>query len=416
MAPETRDEVVVHLDAGELGPAREVGTLQRVRSRSRAAVSFSYASTWLAARDSFAVDPALRLFEGEQYAPDGALPGIFTDAAPDRWGRTLLERRETLAARHEGRRARRLDDWDFLVGVNDAARIGALRFARRSDGQFLDDGPLTIPPLTRLRELEHIAWEFERGASQTESEEERWLAVLLAPGSSLGGARPKANFVADDGSLWIAKFPSPADRRDVGAWEYLLTRLAADATIAVAETKLMRLGAAHRTFCSRRWDRAAGSRRFFASAMTLAAKRDGAEASYLDVALAIADHGDPAAIDLDLEQLFRRVVFNVLVANRDDHLRNHGFLRASGGWRLAPAFDLNPAPDKPEHTLALDDAIRAPDLSLVRETARFYRITESRAGQIVDEVRGVVSAWRQRARDLLIPTDEIERVAPAFDA
>lgn len=406
----------MHLDAADLGPLRAVGTVARLRSRSRTAVSFAYASPWLAARDSFVLDPSLRLFEGEQYAADGGLPGILTDAAPDRWGRTLLERREALAARREGRRARRLDDWDFLIGVNDLARAGAVRLARPADGRFLDDDPLTVPPLTRLRALEHAAMELGRRASPSDTDAERWLALLLAPGSSLGGARPKASFAAEDGSLWIAKFPSAADRRDVGAWEYLLTQLAADAAISVAETRLLRLGAQHRTFCARRWDRDGPERRLYASAMTLAGKRDGDDASYLDVALAIADHGDPSAIDIDLELLFRRVVFNVLAGNRDDHLRNHGFLRTPGGWRLAPAFDLNPAPDSPEHSLALDDAIRAPDLGPVIQTARFYRISGERADDIVAEVRAALATWRRRARDLEIPSDEIERVAGAFAA
>lgn len=413
MTPGSRDEISVQLDAADLGDARPLGTLQRVRSGGRAAVSFSYAGTWLAARDSFALDPALRLFAGEQYAPDGGLPGIFTDAAPDRWGRTLLERREALAARREGRRARRLDDWDFLIGVNDATRTGALRLAT-PDGRFLDDAALAVPPLARLRELEQAAWELERGVFPGRADEERWLAVLLAPGSSLGGARPKASFAAEDGALWIAKFPSPGDRRDVGAWEHLLTGLAADASIDVAETRLLRLGGGHRTFCARRWDRAGARRRLYASAMTLAGKRDGDAASYLDVALAIADHGDPQAIGPDLEQLFRRVAFNLLAGNRDDHLRNHGFLRAGGGWRLAPAFDLNPAPEKPEHTLALDDAVRAPDPALLRETARFYRLSDTRAREIETEVRVALAPWRERARGLGLPADEVEGLAQAF--
>ncbi len=409
----TREEVVVHLDATELGPDQRVGTLRRERSASRAVVSFSYEPAWLAGQSPFTLDPSLGLYEGEQHRP--SLPGVFTDAAPDRWGRTLLERREALEARRTGRKPRRLDEWDFLVGVNDAVRMGALRLARMSDGAFVADEVLSVPPSARLRDLEHWARELERGAPPTASDEERWITMLIAPGSSLGGTRPKTNFVTDDGALWIAKFPSLEDRRDVGAWQYVATRLAAAAGVAVPETTLLRLGSPHRTFCARRFDRTGATRRLYASAMTLVGRRDGEDASYLDVAQAIIHFADPDAIDADLEQLFHRVVFNVLIADRDDHLRNHGFVRTRGGWRLAPVFDINPAPERAEHGLALNETLRIPDLEIVRETASLYRLSAARRDQIIGEVRRAVARWPQVARDADIPSDEIEALAPAFD-
>ena len=411
-----RDEVIVHLDASDLGAPRALGSLRRARKGTVVDVAFSYDSSWLAADDSFDVDPGLGRYEGDQRTRHGGLHGIFSDTAPDRWGRLLLERREAQAARREGRRARTLDEWDFLVGVSDELRMGALRFARPDDGEFLAVGSPTVPPTARLRELQHYAELAERGAPLSDAEAEAEVALLIAPGSSLGGGRPKANFRGDDGALWIAKFPSRDDRRDVGAWEFVLNQLAGAAGIAVPETQLLELRGAYRTFCGRRFDRVGAGRRLFASAMTLTQKRDGEAASWLDIVEAIERYGDPSAIEQDLEQLFRRAVFAVIAAHRDDHLRNHGFLRATNGWRLAPAFDLNPLPDKAEHTIAFDDQVRAPDPALVRETARYYRLTDRRAEAVEDEVRAAVVRWRESARSLAIPRDEIDLMGSVLDA
>jgi len=406
-----RDRVAVHLDAAELGSRRPAGALSRERAGARSVICFEYDPSWVAASAAFPLDPTLPLYEGDQYATE--LPGIFTDAAPDRWGRTLLERREALHARREERRPGRLDEWDFLVGVDDRTRMGALRLGSPGQDGFIAGDRLPIPPVARLRELEHWARELEQGLSEELSAEDRWVAMLVAPGSSLGGARPKASFL-DEGDLWIAKFPSREDRHDVGAWEYLVAELAARAGIDVPERTLLRLGVAHRTYCARRFDRVGPQRRLFASAMTLAGKRDNEDAGYLDIARAIVEHGAPAAIGSDLEQLFRRLAFNILVGNRDDHLRNHGFLRTEEGWRLAPAFDVNPSPAKLEHSLAIDAAVRAPDLDLARETARHYRLSAAHAEQIIDEASSAVAGWPELARRLELPGDEIERIGAAF--
>lgn len=408
-----REQVSIHVDSSPLGLNRAVGTLSRERAGAKSVIAFAYDPAWVAARGAFPLDPALPLYGGEQYPP--ALPGAFADSAPDRWGRTLLERREAEAARREKRERRRLEDWDFLLGVNDLVRMGALRY--ECDGAFVDDEPFPVPPVTRLRELEQLAREAEEGAPTAKSDEERWVAMLLAPGSSLGGARPKANFRDEDGTLWIAKFPSREDRHDVGAWEYVVSRLAAAAGIEVPETKLLDLGSTYRTFCARRFDRDGdGGRRLYASAMTLTGRRDNEDGSYLDIARAIRDFGDPDAIEADLSGLFRRVVFNVLTADRDDHLRNHGFLRESGGWRLAPAFDVNPAPDKLEHSLALDDAQHIPDLDVVLATAPLYRLGKAAAAEIVAEVESAVAGWREEAGAVGLGKDEIESMATVLDA
>ena len=414
MSSDSRSEVIVYLDASELGPRRPVGVLHATAG-PRSVVSFTYGRSWLAATDRFPIDPELPLTEPDQYVRDGVLPGIFADTAPDRWGRTLLDRREVVAAREQGRRPRTLWDWDYLVGVSDVGRMGALRLARRpGDETFLDDHQLALPPLTRLRELEHAARELEGSGSHPGRNEADLLSLLLAPGSSLGGARPKAGYVAEDGSLWIAKFPSRADIREVGAWEYLLNELAAKAGVSVPERRLLTLGTEGRTFAARRFDRSGPDRRLYASAMTLVGRRDGEDASYLEIAMAIADHGAPVTIDADLEQLFRRVVFNVVMANRDDHLSNHGFLRSRQGWRLAPAFDLSPMPEKREHELAIDERSQEPRLDLVRSTADWYRIRRARADEIITDVQSAAANWPSAARHLGLSEHEIALVAPSI--
>jgi serine/threonine-protein kinase HipA len=407
-----RDLLSVHLDAEELGPAGAVATLAREGAGGREVISFAYESRWVGTPRGFPLDPSLALFEGEQYTQ--ALPGILADAAPDRWGRTLLERREGQRARQEDRRPRQLGEWDFLVGVDDQTRMGALRLTPVGGGPFLSDERQPVPPLARLRELEHWARQAEEGLSDELEEDERWLSMLVAPGSSLGGARPKASYVDEDG-LWIAKFPSHEDRHDVGAWEYVVSRLAGAAGVEVPETRLLSLGSAYRTFCTRRFDRVGDRRRLYASAMTLTGRRDHEEASYLDIAKAIVDLGDPAAIEFDLHQLFRRVAFNVMTANRDDHLRNHGFLRTAHGWRLTPAFDVNPSPRKMEHSLALNESLRLPDLNLVIETAPYYRLSGGQAEEIVAEIRTAVAGWPELAREARLPAEELERIGAAFE-
>jgi len=325
----------------------------------------------------------------------------------------LLERREAGRAREEGRTRRALGEWEFLLGVSDFSRMGALRFVDEA-GRYLDDEPPGVPPLAGLRELEAAAWELEHPSRGGRSREAERLAILLAPGSSLGGARPKATFTGEDGALWIAKFPSRLDRHDVGACELVLNDLAARAGIDVPEHRLLALGEGHRTFAARRFDRFEGSRRLYLSAMTMASRRDRDTASYLDIALAIADHGAPGRIREDLAQLFRRAAFNVLTSHRDDHLRNHGFLRTGEGWRLAPAFDLNPVPGKPEHEISLDGAIHRGDLAILRETAPFYRLSVPQATGIIDEVRSALGGWRTVVRDLDLGPSELDVLEDAI--
>jgi serine/threonine-protein kinase HipA len=406
------ETVNVELDAAELGGRRTVGTLRRTISGAGSIIGFAYAEGWLAEPGRFALDPLHGLFAGDQWPPNGGTFPIFSDVAPDRWGRMLMDRQEAVLARQAGRPRRRLDEWTYLLGVSDVARMGALRFVAE-DGTYLAHTS-GVPPITRLPALVAAARGVER-PSRSDAAEARDLAVLLAPGSSLGGARPKASFVDEQGRLWMAKFPSRADTRDVGACEWVLNELAQAAGLDVPEHRLLELGSGHRTFAARRFDRLGDSRRLYASAMTMTSHNDRQSASYLDIALAIADHAAPGSVDALLRDLFRRAAFNIVVAHRDDHLRNHGFLRTAAGWQLAPMFDLNPVPEKPEHELAIDDANHAGDLALLIDTAPFYRLTVSAAGRLVDEIRSALRGWRAIAASAHLGDLEMATLEEALD-
>jgi serine/threonine-protein kinase HipA len=329
----------------------------------------------------------------------------------------LMDRREAMMARDEKRQSRILHAWDYLLGVQDATRMGALRFRREGEAVFLDHHPLPAPPVADLAQLEAVAAEITSHAALKDLDRLRqWLAVLVTPGASLGGAHPKANYREKDGSLWIAKFPSSDDTRDNAAWEKLVHDMASELDIRTPPSVLKRFGRGFRTFCVQRFDRAGGARRFFVSAMTAVRKHDGTKGSYLDLAEFIQDRGTQDGIAPDLEELYRRLVFNIMVGNRDDHLRNHGFLWGEDGWRLAPAFDMNPSIDKREHVLTIDGLIADPDIESAVATAGFYGIGDGRANEIVDKSRAIVSNWKERASELGIAAGDIELTASAFSA
>lgn len=413
-------ELEVWLD-GDLCPMQRLGTL----AHDRGQVRFHYDKAWLRQQDiAFAIDPHLSLDAGPFFPKaDAGNFGIFLDSSPDRWGQTLMRRREALQARDEKRAARTLYSWDFLLGVQDVTRQGALRFRVEGTDAFLADEALAAPPVTSLAELASVAGELTRKDINDLDQLRRWLAVLVAPGASLGGARPKANFRDKTGALWIAKFPAHDDARDIGAWESVTGWLAKQAGIDMPLARVERLGpGGHHTFCVERFDRAKGAegnpgkRRFYASAITLLGKDISEGTSYLELAEFLARRGDPAHIEADLEQLFRRVAFNVAVGNRDDHLRNHGFILGQRGWRLAPAFDVNPDIGKATHALNIDDIDNRPSLDTVEDTAAFYRLAPRRAREIIEEVVNVASGWRSAARRAGIPAADIELTAVAFNA
>lgn len=403
MARPSKENIWVWLDDRSFGPLQHIGTLSR---GDRGSVRFSYSKEWLRHAHSFPLDPELDIAPGE-FFPGNSNFGVFMDSCPDRWGQTLMQRREVMDARYEGRTPRTLGPWEFLLGVQDCTRIGALRFTLAGDDQtFLANEALSAPPVTKISELQAIAYELTRKKSDDMDQLREWLKVLVAPGSSLGGARPKANLVDENGDLWIAKFPSSDDDYDVAVWEKLVHDMSGQCGISVPVSRLMKIGDGYHTFMVKRFDRSSAGRIFFSSAMTMLNHIDSDDASYVEMAEFIATYGAPESIALDLEELFTRIVFNVAVANRDDHLRNHGFIRTPLGWHLAPAFDMNPSFKKTEHTLALDYYVRTPSLDAVLGTAEYYRLNNTHAQEICNRVLGVVSGWKARGRKLGLAASE----------
>jgi len=405
----------------ELQPMTRVGVLAHDRGQIR----FHYDSGWVRHPTAFALDPDLSLGDAPFFPrPEAGNFGIFLDSAPDRWGQTLMKRREALQAKDEGRSPRTLGAWDYLIGVQDFTRQGALRFRFEREQEFLGAERLAAPPVVRLRELEDIAKKLTSKRIDDLDELRRWLAVLVAPGASLGGARPKANFTEEDGSLWIGKFPARDDDRDIGAWEFLAHELAVDAGIDVPAARVLRLSNEHHTFCVKRFDRTqddagATRRRFYASAMTLLGKDQSEGTSYLEIAEFIHDHGSAQSRSDNLRQLFRRVAFNVAVGNRDDHLRNHGFLWAGGaGWKLSPAYDVNPVPQdvRPRIlTTGISFEDGTCDLDLVLSVAELFGLSQREAKAIVKQVGEATATWREVAETQGARARECERMRSAFE-
>lgn len=372
-----------------------VGWLLRDAGRRGEVVRFEYAQAWLRDSRAFAIEPRLPLNEGPFYAEDASQPpGVFQDCSPDRWGKLLMDRREAIEAREQERPRRALRPWDYLAGIDDGTRMGALRLRDPDSGVYASSLQTSAPPLTSLRELEAASRLVEQGAGE---QLDKQIRQLLIPGGSLGGARPKASFVDEHGQLWLAKFPSTEDRVDVGLWEFVTHRLSVKAGIDMPHARLLSLSDRGHTFAVRRFDREEATRRMYASAKTLLdLESDGA--SYLDLAMAVQDNGAAGTIGAGLEELFRRATFNVLIGNRDDHLRNHGFLREPTGWTLAPAFDVNPNPDKDVHVLALDEADPTPDTSVLLAQHAYFRLGAEAAGAILENVREAVRSWQVEAK------------------
>jgi serine/threonine-protein kinase HipA len=419
-------EIEVWADWRELGASILMGTLRSSPSRGKEVFSFSYDPAWLGAGHSQQIDPDLRLFGGPQYlsGPDRPNFGIFLDSSPDRWGRLLMQRREAAQARESGRSARRLQETDYLLGVHDEQRTGALRFIERakSDAWQCDEPWMRTPPWASLRELEHASWKIQDDSATNDPHYLEWLKLLIAPGSSIGGARPKAGVRDAGGDLWIAKFPGRSDTRDMAAWEMLVYQLAVTAGLRMSDSSLHRFGDGHQTFLTRRFDRVPGSggreRIHFASAMTLLGHSDGTDhlagASYLEIVEFISRQGArPAA---DLGELWRRIVLSIAVHNTDDHLRNHGFLLTGSGWLLSPAFDLNPDPEGSGLSLNISETDNALSFDLALEVAPFFRLDSGTADGILRQVRDAVRGWRRQARRLGIPPAEQDLTASAFEA
>jgi len=343
---EARKEILVYADWIGLKESPILfGKLYSDVVRGTEMFSFEYSDKWLNSKFAQVIDPDLKLYSGLQYLDEKKSNfGIFLDSSPDRWGRVLMKRRESIIARNEKRQAKTLMESDFLLGVYDHNRQGGLRFKLTENGEFLNqDESLAAPPITSLTELQEISLKIEEDKDIYDKEHLKWLNILMAPGSSLGGARLKAS-IFDKGELWIAKFPSADDTKDVGGWEIVVHTLAKKCNINVAEARVKKLANKNHTFLVKRFDRNKFQRIHFSSAMTLLGYRDNKDshdgASYLELADFICNNG--ANVNADLEELWKRIVFSISVSNTDDHLRNHGFLLTERGWILSPAYDINP--------------------------------------------------------------------------
>lgn len=409
-----KTEIYVFADWDDFVEPTLVGTLRSAISKNKEHFSFSYAPEWLQSSNAQKIDPDLELYSGEQHSSDANNFRSFLDSCPDRWGRLLMKRREAIIARQEDRRPRVLNEIDYLLGVHDLYRQGALRFKKNLDGPFLDnDERLAAPPISSLRELEHAAKQVEENDSD-DPEYLKWLYMLMSPGSSLGGARPKACVLDEENNLWIAKFPSQHDDHDIAAWEYLTYQLAIDAGIQMAPCRIEKFNSHHHTFLTKRFDRKASSRLHFTSAMTQLGYYDGDyEASYLELAQFLTEHG--ANTKQDLAQLWRRIIFNIAVSNTDDHLRNHGFIYHKSGWILSPAYDINPATPANGLHLNITDSDNRLDYNLAMDVIEFFQLDKITANQIKTEVLASVNNWKKVAAEIGISRSEQQLMAPAFN-
>lgn len=403
------------LDAIEL-----IGELSYERIRGNDSYAFKYSEEWLKKHSDIILSEDLNNYQGWQYPlSDKDIFACFSDALPDRWGRTLLNRREQLIAIQEKRPIRHLSSFDYLTGIDDYSRMGAFRFKEEEDGDFINmDNHFKTTPLTQLRELLNACWELEKSELNNELPNQKWLHQLVQPGSSLGGARPKASVIDEYNQLYIAKFPSRNDDYDIALWEHFAHLLAKSCGVNVAETKLLAINKKHHTLLSKRFDRVKAQKRIhFASAMTMLGLEDGANAQtgngYLDIVNFILQ--SCTNVQANLQDLFRRVAFNICIANSDDHFRNHGFLLTSKGWTLSPAYDLNPTHSEYQ-SLLINSYSNQADLSLLLEASAFYMLDKDIALNIINEVIASVKEWRAIAKRLNIPKREIDLFATIFDS
>jgi len=397
-----------------------MGVLKAEFARGKEIFSFSYSANWLKSRYSQILDPELHLYTGSQYSKDEKQNfGVFLDSSPDRWGRVLMKRREAAMARSEKRPEKTLRESDYLLGVFDGHRMGAVRFKEEPDGPFLNDNEtLASPPWASIKELEQISLKLEDDNAGDDPEYLKWLNILINPGSSLGGARPKASVLDDKKNLWIAKFPSKSDIKDIGGWEMVTNELARNAGLNVAVSKIQKFSSKYYTFFTRRFDRTnTGERIHYASAMTMLGYVDGNNfqdgVSYLEIVDFLTQYG--AKVESDLRELWQRIVFSIFVANTDDHLRNHGFILTEKGWILSPAFDINPNEDGAGLSLniSLDD--NSLDLDLALEVAEYFRLTDEEAISIIEDIRRSVKSWKSVANKHQLPRSEQELMAKVFE-
>ncbi|MCR4746802.1 MAG: type II toxin-antitoxin system HipA family toxin [Lachnospiraceae bacterium] len=404
---------IYDVHAGWMEPAEKIGEIFIENTRGKEIISFSYNESWLINHSDFILDPDIYHVIGRQYVPDGkACFGFLSDSAPDRWGRRLMDRRERIDAKKENRPRRKLLESDYIFGVNDFGRTGALRHYDPIRKIYVSERDiLAAPPITELRRLEQASLNMEQS---NDPDEEKWFMDLIEPGSSLGGARPKANVIDEKGNIWIAKFPSRNDDYNVGAWEMVMHDLQKLCGISIPDAQLLNISDAGSTFLVRRFDRNEGGRIHFASAMTMLGETDNStnEIGYTDIAGVI----ETICVEpkKDLHELWDRMVFNICVSNTDDHLRNHGFLYHNGGWQLSPAYDVNPCPDNDRMSLLIgDDNLKNLDEAL--RISEYFRYSLESAGTRMNEIHDIIlDNWRTLAKKYNISVFEQKRMENAF--
>ena len=407
-------DIYVFADWKSLSEPKLMGILSAHYGKGKKAFSFEYDQNWLSTESQRLIDPDIQFFSGVQFPNSKENFGVFLDSMPDTWGRTLMKRKAAQQARERDEKPQILYDIDYLLGVYDKTRMGALRFKTSLDGLFLDDDENnSTPPWSSIRELQSAAKNLE---DDENANVKKWLAILMAPGSSLGGARPKANIEDENGELWIAKFPSKSDTIDKGAWEFLAYQLAINCGVEMAECKIEKIAGKYHTFFTKRFDREGNQRVHFSSAMTMTGNNEESlrfsTASYLDIAEFMMNLG--ANVNENLKQLWRRIIFNICISNTDDHLRNHGFILTEKGWVLSPAYDLNPSDEKNGLALNIDMDDNTLNLELAKSVGVYFRLNETEMDSIILEVQNAVSNWRNIASEMGISRGEQKLMRGAF--
>ena len=413
-------KLLVYADFDWLKEIELIGELSYESLRGSDSYAFQFNDEWLKRYGNLFISADLNNYKGLQYTQlEKDIFGCFSDALPDRWGRTLLNRREQILATEEKRPVRRLSSFDYLLGIDDSSRMGGFRFKKTPDGDFINSSnTLRIPPLTSIRELIHASREIEKSEEGNKLPDKKWLTQLVQPGSSLGGARPKASVVDTDKVLYVAKFPSRKDDYNAGLWEHFCHLLAKKAGINAASTQVISTSDKYHTLLSRRFDRTDDGRRIhFASAMTLLGLSDGTNAStgngYLDIVDFILQNC--TEVNKNLQELYRRVAFNICVGNSDDHFRNHGFLLTAKGWTLSPAYDMNPTLNEYQSLLISNSSSKA-DLAILSDACEDYMLPQDVATKIISEVVAAVKGWKALATKLGIANSEMDLFGNTFES
>lgn len=412
------ERLLVFADFDWLDKPELVGELCYEKLRGSESYAFRFDNNWLKFHAGIKLSEDINNYPGLQYTqPGNDIFGCFSDALPDRWGRTLLKRREQIQASEEKRAVRNLSSFDYLMGIDDFSRMGGFRLKRELDGDFINVSPsLKIPPLTELRQLVLASQEVEKSEENDVLPEKKWIAQLIQPGTSLGGARPKAGVLDDSGNLCIAKFPSRKDDYDTGLWEHFSHLLARKAGIYAAQTKVLGGLGKYHTLLSKRFDRTdEGKRIHFASSMSLIGLRDGDNAQGGYGYLNIVDFILQSCCDVEknLQELYRRVAFNICIGNSDDHFRNHGFLLTPRGWTLSPAYDMNPTLNEYQ-SLLINESSNKADIRTLLESCESYMIKKEVAENIIRQVQAAVAGWENLAVLLQIPAREVTMFKDRF--